>query len=67
MEGGWSDGREDRGSGRSGESSLDDAMLSTLSIRELKRILNENGVDPIKEGKVDGQVMTMWATTCRIS
>ncbi len=67
MEGGWSDGREDRGSSRSGESSLDDAMLSTLSIRELKRILNENGVDPIKEGKVDGQVMTMWATTCRIS
>ncbi len=51
MEGGWSDGREDGGGGRPGESSLRDDTLSSLSIRELKRILNESGVDLIKEGK----------------
>ncbi len=49
------DGREDRGGGEQpGEfsSSLDDAF-SSYSIRELKRILSESGVDLIKEGKDD--------------
>eukprot|EP01084_Bolivina_argentea_P165661 287762_1 len=55
MEERMDDGREDRGGGEQpGEfsSSLDDAF-SSYSIRELKRILSESGVDLIKEGLIE--------------